>query len=130
MIIIAAIGIYAIANIFFNYRAIAASKVIHHKLVDSVFTSTFRWLDETPTARIIARCTQDVRSIDGPLPQNFYWVVNQSTGVVIRLCAVIIVTPIFIVPGLFVALVGTVMGSIYLKAQLSIKRELRYELIF
>ncbi|KAF4617819.1 hypothetical protein D9613_006245 [Agrocybe pediades] len=124
LIIFGSMAIYAAVNIFFQYRALVASKVIHHTLVDSVFTSTFRWLDETPTARIISRCTQDVRSVDSALPQNLYWVIGQAVGIVARLTAVVMVTPLFLVPGLAVAVLATAIGALYLKAQLSIKREL------
>jgi hypothetical protein len=43
---------------------------------------------------------------------------------VIKLGAVVIFTPIFVIPGFFVGLFGGWCGQIYMKAQLSVKREM------
>jgi len=43
-----------------------------------------------------------------------------------RLGAIVLFTPLFAFPGLGVALLGIGLGNIYLKAQLSVKREVRY----
>ena len=127
---------------FFNYRTITASRIIHEKLVNSVFKSTFRfvvlpiqfsgvdlvcrWLDETPTARIIARCTQDIRVVDTTVPLSLLWIIDIALSSLIHLGAIVLFTPIFILPGFFVVIMGVVLGNWYLKAQLSIKREMRY----
>ncbi|KAH9480752.1 ATP-binding cassette transporter abc4 [Psilocybe cubensis] len=110
--------------IFYNYRTVVASRVIHAALMESVFGSTFRWLDETPIGRIIARCTQDIRTVDTNVVQSFLWVIDQIIGLISKLGAIVLFTPIFVIPGVVVAIVGTVLGSMYLRAQLSIKREM------
>ncbi|KDR83054.1 hypothetical protein GALMADRAFT_238844 [Galerina marginata CBS 339.88] len=101
-----------------------ASKVINAALVKSVLSGTLRWLDETPTARIIARCTQDIRVVDGPIAEEFLALTYMSIGMVTNLFVIIIFTPIFLFPGLAVAALGFYLGNIYLKAQLSVKREM------
>ena len=42
----------------------------------------------------------------------------------IKLGAVVILTPVFFLPGLLVALIGGICGQIYMKAQLPVKREM------
>jgi len=86
----------------------------------------YRWLDETPTGRIITRCTQDIRAIDGPVPQTFVWLLDLGSGMVTKLGAIVLFTPLFLVPGAGVAIFGLYLGNLYLKAQLSVKRETRY----
>lgn len=150
LLIFAHIFIVLFLVIFYNYRTIAASRAIHANLMNSVFGSTFRfvidsystiisfpywqyrirchrWLDETPVGRIIARCTQDIRTIDTNAPQSFLSVMDQCIGLITKLGVIVLFTPIFIFPGIAIAIVGTVIGSMYLRAQLSIKREMRYE---
>ncbi|KAF8876209.1 multidrug resistance-associated ABC transporter [Gymnopilus junonius] len=114
---------YAVTYIFYNYGTLRASRTINTKLISSILTSTFRWLDETPTARIITRCTQDIYSIDGPVPQTLLWLLDLASGMITKLGAVALFTPIFIFPGIGVAAVGFFLGNMYLKAQLSVKRE-------
>ena len=41
-----------------------------------------------------------------------------------KLLSVIIFTPLFIIPSIVIAAIGGTLGNIYMKAQLSVKREL------
>ncbi|KAF9475054.1 multidrug resistance-associated ABC transporter [Pholiota conissans] len=123
-IVSAQIGIFTITNLYYNYRAVRASRVIHAKLIESVFGSTLRWLDETPTARIIARCTQDIRTVDGPIAQSLMWVIVQIVGALMKLSVIALITPIFLLPGVAIGAIGMLIGNVYLKAQLSVKREM------
>ncbi|KAF8953252.1 multidrug resistance-associated ABC transporter [Flammula alnicola] len=115
--------IYNAAYFYYMYGTVRASRVINEKLVDSVFGSTLRWLDETPTGRIITRCTQDIRAIDGPVPQSAIWVMDTLAGMLTKLGAIVLLTPAFVVPGAAAAILGLWTGNVYLNAQLSVKRE-------
>ncbi|KDR74315.1 hypothetical protein GALMADRAFT_250126 [Galerina marginata CBS 339.88] len=115
--------LYSASYIFFVFGALRASRTINNNLIDSILGSTLRWLDETPTARIIARCTQDIRTLDGPIPQQFVWLIDVFAGTLTKLGAVVIFTPLFFFPGLGAAVLGLYLGNVYLKAQLSVKRE-------
>ena len=121
-----------------------ASRSINAKLVDSVLGSTLRsvkvaglksffhsdmtcssWLDETPTSRIITRCTQDISTIDGSLTWSFSSVVEICAEMVTKLGGPVLFMPIFLLPGVSIALLGMYIGNIYLRAQMSVKREKR-----
>lgn len=84
-----------------------------------------RWLDETPVSRTITRMTQDIRSIDGVLMWYLEGLASQSIQMIIDLVSAVLFVPVFSIPGLLIASVGMYMGSKYLKAQLSVKRETR-----
>jgi len=43
-----------------------------------------------------------------------------------KLVVIIVFTPIFVFPSMFIALFGFFLGNLYLRAQLSVKREVRY----
>jgi hypothetical protein len=43
---------------------------------------------------------------------------------IVKLGAVVTVTPVFLAPGLFIGMLGGWIGRIYMKAQLSVKREM------
>ncbi|KAF4617652.1 hypothetical protein D9613_005677 [Agrocybe pediades] len=103
--------------------SLRASRRINRLLVDSILGSTLRWLDETPTARIITRCTQDIRAVDSTLPQTLMWLAEIINAFVTKLGAVVLFTPIFLFPGLGVAVAAFFIGNMYLKTQLSVKRE-------
>jgi ABC-type multidrug transport system fused ATPase/permease subunit len=124
LLLAAACIFYSLANLIYIYGSLRASRIIHKALVESVLGTTLRWLDKTPTSRVIARCTQDIRAVDGPVNQTFGFFAELSLAMIIKLSAVIILTPIFLFPGVVVAILGAWCGQIYIKAQLSVKREM------
>ncbi|QRW00073.1 ABC transporter transmembrane region [Ceratobasidium sp. AG-Ba] len=106
------------------FGSIRASGRIHNRLVGSVLRAPLRWLDSTPVGRIIARFTQDVRAVDGPIPGWLEALINQSIHLLGRFFAVIVFSPIFSIPGALVFVTGYWIGQIYMAAQLSVKREM------
>lgn len=142
----AIVAFYSYAFLFYYFRGLRASRVINTQLIDSVFGSTLRsvfgefsqnseayglmsmnrWLDETPTARIIARCTQDIHAIDESIPGTFMMLTEVIIGTLTQLAAVVVFTPLFLIPGVAAAALGLCLGNMYLKTQLAVKREMRY----
>ncbi|KAI0258309.1 P-loop containing nucleoside triphosphate hydrolase protein, partial [Gloeopeniophorella convolvens] len=124
LIIVSTVALFTIEYMNYVFGTIRASVSIHEKLINSILGTTLRWLDKTPTSRVIARCTQDIRSIDNTLADNFEHLVGVSSTVIIKLASIVFFTPVFIFPGLVVFAVGAWCGQLYMKAQLSVKREM------
>ena len=133
---------YLSAMLFYYVGTQRASRSINAKLVDSVLGSTLRsvkvaglgsyidipcssWLDETPTSRIVTRCTQDIATVDGNLYLSFGGVVEIIGEMLTKLGGPVLFTPIFLLPGVLIAFLGVYIGNIYLRAQMSVKREKR-----
>lgn len=55
---------------------------------------------------------------------NTFFLVIVTINMLIKLSAVIFYTPVFIVPAILTALLGATIGQMYIKAQMSVKREL------
>ncbi|KAH9166802.1 hypothetical protein EDB89DRAFT_2075433 [Lactarius sanguifluus] len=106
------------------FGALRASRAIHRTLIESVLGTTLRWLDTTPTSRVITRVTQDIRALDGPLADAFFRVVDISVSMLLKFIAVVYFTPVFSVPGIALAVLGASLGRVYMKAQIAIKREM------
>jgi hypothetical protein len=75
---------------------------------------------------MIARCTQDIRAVDGPIPQALSALTENSMTLVTKIAVIVIFAPIFFSPGVAVAGLGFYLGNLYLKTQLSVKREMRH----
>ncbi|KAI6134164.1 ABC transporter type 1, transmembrane domain-containing protein [Pisolithus croceorrhizus] len=116
--------LYIPGYILYYQGTLRASRAIHKKLVEAVLGTTLRWLDMTPTSRVITRCTQDIRAIDGPFAQELSWVIELTITLLFKLGAVVLFTPLFLLPGVLVGVVGIWVGRVYMKAQLSVKREM------
>jgi ABC-type multidrug transport system fused ATPase/permease subunit len=48
--------------------------------------TTFRWLDVTPTSRIIARCTADTDAVDDSLSEGFFDLMGEYVSFVAINC--------------------------------------------
>ncbi|KAJ7456632.1 hypothetical protein FB451DRAFT_1048362 [Mycena latifolia] len=129
-LLIIAMLVYAASFLFYTLGAFRASRTIHRQLVESVLGTTLRWLDVTPTSRVITRCTADIRTVDGPISQGLWGLLEISMSMFIKFAAVILFTPIFFFPGVLVGFLGNWCGQIYIAAQasllirLSVKREM------
>ncbi|KAI0948128.1 hypothetical protein AcW1_009723 [Taiwanofungus camphoratus] len=114
---------YCIYWIVYLFGTIRAWKDIHRKLISSILGTTLRWLDTTPTSRIITRCTQDIQAIDGSVSECCYRLMVLTGTMIMKLGAIVVLSPMFLVPGVVVAVFGVYCGELYMKAQLSVKRE-------
>ncbi|KAF9000094.1 hypothetical protein BDQ17DRAFT_1360101 [Cyathus striatus] len=96
---------------------------IHNELIHSILHSTLRWLDMTPTSQILVRGTQDIGTIDDAIPSYLKWLFDMIALMLVKLGMIVFITPIFLVPGLLVAMVGAWISNFYIASQLSINRE-------
>ncbi len=62
--------------------------------------------------------------VDGPLAMWFQHVLDISMTLIVKFCAIVIVTPVFLVPSAAVAIAGGICGQVYIKAQLGVKRQM------
>lgn len=84
----------------------------------------FRWIDTIPIARIIARCTTDKEVVDDRLANSLSHFVELACTLIVALAAVFWVAGwSAILMGIAVSEFGFVYAAVYLKSQLSIKRE-------
>ncbi|KAF7372862.1 ATP-binding cassette transporter [Mycena sanguinolenta] len=111
------------ADIIFAYAVLRASRGIHRQLIESILGTTLRWMDITPASRVIARFTADITAVDGPILNVFYGFTSVTISIITSFGAVVLLTPLFSVPGALAALIGGAFGQLFIKAQLSVKRE-------
>ncbi|KAE9407351.1 P-loop containing nucleoside triphosphate hydrolase protein [Gymnopus androsaceus JB14] len=93
-------------------------------LAEVILGTTMRWLDKTPTSRIVTRFTQDINAIDTTIPEITKRTADLSIRLLLKLAAIVILSPIFLIPGVAALTLGFTCGTIYLKAQMSVKREM------
>ena len=79
----------------------------------------------TPVGRILTRCTQDIGTVDSTFPYmftTFFYMVIQNISLFV--ITVIQARLYALIPGSILAIVGGYMSSVYLKAQINVKREM------
>ncbi|KAL0577586.1 hypothetical protein V5O48_004384, partial [Marasmius crinis-equi] len=116
--------VHSLGIFVFILGAIHASRMVHERLVKSVLGTTLRWIDTTPVSRIITRFTQDIRVVDGPIVLTLKIFGDLTSKLLVKFFAVIVLTPIFFLPGVIIAILGLLFGQSYIKGQMSVKREM------
>ncbi|KAJ3759326.1 P-loop containing nucleoside triphosphate hydrolase protein [Lentinula raphanica] len=106
------------------WGAIRGSRRIHEQLAQAILGTTIRWLDHTPTSRITTRFTQDINAIDTSIPEWTRFFLDQSLKLVLKLTAIVVLTPLFFIPGVLAVALGYTCARIYLKSQMSVRREM------
>ncbi|KAH9972688.1 hypothetical protein BJV74DRAFT_879749 [Russula compacta] len=124
LILLGSMICYTTGSYAYVFGAQRASRSIHGELIEAVLGTTLRRLDTTPTSRVIARVTQDIRALDNSIPNTFIWLIEISVAMLIKFTAVVYLTPVFIIPGVITATLGASLGHVYMKAQIAIKREM------
>ncbi|KAL0565313.1 hypothetical protein V5O48_016710 [Marasmius crinis-equi] len=140
MILFLIFGYCIVFAIYLN-GTMRASRSIHKQLVESILGTTMRWLDRTPTSRVITRCTQDIRdskasdfsrvtgmttssSVDDSIAQMFAMLLAMTSSMLMKFCAVVLFTPAFLGPAVLVTVTGIWCGQIYIRSQMAVKREM------
>ncbi|KAJ6498923.1 P-loop containing nucleoside triphosphate hydrolase protein [Mycena sanguinolenta] len=115
--------LFLLSYIYYTAGSFRASRTIHKQLVESVVGTTLRWLDFTPTSRIITRCTVDISAIDREVAESLRSVIESTVSMLVKFAAVVLFTPVFFFAGAIVGIIGAMCGRIYMASQLSVKRE-------
>ncbi|KAK0464667.1 P-loop containing nucleoside triphosphate hydrolase protein [Desarmillaria tabescens] len=113
---------YSAGYTIFTFGSLRAGRLIHQSLIESVLGTTLRWLDTTPTARVIARTTVDIKAVDNSVPFAIYRLTELNLQLIIQFGSIIFFSPAFFFPGVVMTCLGGVFGQLYMKAQLPVKR--------
>ncbi|KZO90151.1 P-loop containing nucleoside triphosphate hydrolase protein [Calocera viscosa TUFC12733] len=111
-----------VGSITYIYRSMRACRRVHEALMESVMSSTLRWIDTTPRGRIISRFTQDIREVDYNLSKWFRSFITRSILLLLKFSAVMVGSPVLLLPGLLVTFVAFGVGQVYLYVQMGVKR--------
>ncbi|EJU03263.1 P-loop containing nucleoside triphosphate hydrolase protein [Dacryopinax primogenitus] len=115
-------GFYALSSLAYLYGSLRVSSTLHEALSKRILGAPLRWLDVTPVGRIISRFTQDIGTVDGPLITYLHMFISFSLSMLIQFGAILILAPWFSIPGIFIGIVGVLMGQIYISARLPVRR--------
>jgi len=65
-----------------------------------------------------------VIAVDSTIPDYLNAVLVMGISMLAKFVAVVVFSPVFLLPGVAAFVIGAVVGQIYIKAQLSVKREM------
>lgn len=79
--------------------------------------TTLRFLDSTPSGRIVARFTQDIQAVDSSVAMTLFALIEGAIAMALKFLGIISMSPVFLIPGLLVSFVGGWLGNRYMAAQ-------------
>ncbi|KAI0640447.1 P-loop containing nucleoside triphosphate hydrolase protein [Trametes meyenii] len=124
LFVVAGLVSIALCVTYYVFGSLRAARIVHEKLVVSVLGTTLRWLDKTPAARIITRCTEDIHTIDNQIARSTDMLVQIVLILLVKVLAIVLFSPAFIGPAILIGIAGSLIGYVFMRAQLSVKREM------
>jgi len=127
------LGVYALLG--FLYIAISLSREavlfwgslhaswkIHDRLLKAVMHAKFRFFDSTPLGQLMNRFSKDVESVDQEVAPVAIGMLHSLASVIMIVILISVITPGFLIAGIFITLVYTALGAIYLNSSRDLKR--------
>lgn len=116
------LGLTTIRSLVLFLGSLKASRKIHSQLLDRILRAKVRFFDVTPLGRIVNRFSSDLETVDQAVAPSLSFLLYSIIATLYVILLVSIITPAFIVPGFFVALMFRSVGAYYLRTSRDMKR--------
>lgn len=123
----AALGIvYVIISMFREavlfWGSLHASWKIHGRLLKAVLHAKFRFFDSTPLGQLMNRFSKDVEAVDQEVAPVAIGMLHSLASVIMIVILISVITPGFLIAGIFITMVYVALGAVYLNASRDLKR--------
>ncbi|PWN22275.1 hypothetical protein BCV69DRAFT_257017 [Microstroma glucosiphilum] len=102
--------------------SVSASRNIYIQMTDAVLRARPQFFDRTPVGRIINRFSKDLETLDQEISGMFLFLIDRIIADVIILVVASYALPFFIVFAIFVIMVFTAIGALYIVSSRDLKR--------
>lgn len=118
--------VYTLVSLFRElvlfWGSLHASWKLHERLLRTVTHAKFRFFDSTPLGRIMNRFSKDIEAIDQEVAPTAIGVLHCFAAVMMIVILISIITPGFLIAGIFITLVYFALGALYLNTSRDLKR--------
>jgi ABC-type multidrug transport system fused ATPase/permease subunit len=104
------------------WGSLHASWKIHDNLLRAVMHAKFRFFDSTPLGQLMNRFSKDVESVDQEVAPVAIGMLHSLASVIMIVILISVITPGFLIAGVFITLVYTALGAVYLNSSRDLKR--------
>lgn len=99
-----------------------AAWLIHERLLKSILRATFKFFDSTPLGQLTNRFSKDIQAIDQEVAPVAIGLLHTGASALTVVILIATITPGFLVPGFFIALIYTATGVLYIRSSRDLKR--------
>ncbi|KAJ5665160.1 uncharacterized protein N7477_007608 [Penicillium maclennaniae] len=104
------------------WGSLHASWKIHDRLLKAVMHAKFRFFDSTPLGQLMNRFSKDIESVDQEVAPVAIGMLHSLASVIMIVILISVITPGFLIAGVFITLVYTALGAVYLNSSRDLKR--------
>ncbi|KAG7135280.1 ATP-binding cassette transporter abc4 like protein [Verticillium longisporum] len=113
---------YALTVLVFENGAWHAAKKLHRDFIRAVMRVSLSWYKDVPVGRIINRFSRDMYSVDSTICSQLRSFLDCGMSILFRLGAISSILPVFMLPAAATCAVGVVVGEMYTRTAVTIKR--------
>ncbi|KAH8664360.1 ABC transporter type 1, transmembrane domain-containing protein [Xylariales sp. PMI_506] len=127
---LAVLGLVGIAGAFLAlvrdlwlfYGSLTASRKIHSRLIAAVTRAKFKFFDTTPLGQLMNRFSKDLEAVDQEVAPVAIGVMSCALAIVVTVTLIGVITPGFLIAGVFITAAYIFVGMFYLHASRDLKR--------
>ena len=102
--------------------SLSASRNLHSQLLALITRASFRLYDATPFGQMVNRFSRDTGIVDQKLAPVLLGFQHAAFSALTIWILISVATPLYIVPGIFVALIYLIIGKLYMNSSRDLKR--------
>lgn len=102
--------------------SLVASRKIHRKLMEAVAHAKFRFFDSTPLGQLMNRFSKDIELVDQEIAPVAVGVVHCMASIITIIVLISVITPRFLIAGVFISILYFLIGSFYINSSRDLKR--------
>ncbi|TVY84175.1 ATP-dependent bile acid permease [Lachnellula suecica] len=104
------------------FGSLTASWQIHKRLMESVTRAKFKFFDVTPLGQLMNRFSKDLEAVDQEVAPIAIGVMSCALAIFVTIVLITVITPGFLVAGIFISALYFVVGKFYLRSSRDLKR--------
>lgn len=104
------------------WGSLRASRILHQRLLHSILRATFLFFDSTPLGQLTNRFSKDLQSIDQEVSPVASGLIHTVASVITIVILISVVTPAFLIPGIFISAIYVATGLFYIRSSRDLKR--------
>ena len=127
------LGVYALLGILYVvislsreivlfWGSLHASWGIHKRLLNSILHAKFRFFDSTPLGQMMNRFAKDIEAVDQDVSPVAIGTLHSLASVIMIVILISVITPGFLLAGIFITMVYSALGAVYINASRDLKR--------
>ncbi|KAI5477473.1 ABC transporter [Pseudohyphozyma bogoriensis] len=105
------------------WGAIRASRILHTRLLNSIFGTFVRFFDATPQGNIVNRFSKDTETVDTEIVESTQPVLDYAVQVAFVAIMISFILPIFLLPALIIGGLFVIVGRLYIRSALASRKQ-------